>query len=112
MKDFKFINVMVDEDGNVNIERGNLGEYEWKGYINIFSGMVNIFENVDFELDECLKIDDVMDVDLFKEGIKELKEKRDMGVVIGWCIEYDMNFMLIIGRKEEIIEWLNREVED
>ena len=129
------VNVSIDEDGYVNVERGVLKEYKYRGFIRE-DGNSGIIEREGLENVKREMLENGVNGDWFKgEGIEEGRKLREgldeveglgVGMFVRWGVEYDDNLMVIfeVERDEEndvdeyvegiddCIGWYNREYDE
>ena len=119
MNNFKFISIGFDEDSRFVLDKGLLNEFEYKDYI-VEGGMSNFVSKEEGinEINEFISDDNdwfnndgIEEINKFKKELVKFIECIDKGMMVSWCVEYDMNWMIIFGDKEEINEWYNREIE-
>ena len=119
MNELTFISIGFDEDGRYVVDKGLLDNFEYKDYIvegamsNFVSKEEAIKEINEFISDDndWFSNDGIEEVNKFKKELVNFINCMDNGLILSWAVEYDMNWMIIFGDKEEIINWFNREIE-
>lgn len=111
----KVVEVMMDEDGCVEVSVSNLGEYKWFNYLMMDGGLVDVVEEgeVVVKFDEYKKIldenvwynDDVNWVEIKEKFVKEVeKVVEELGDVMMWVkmwgIESDFNMSIVVSNFE------------
>ena len=115
MNELTFISIGFDEDSRYVVDKGLLDNFEYKDYIveGAMSNFVSKEEAIN-EINEFISGDNdgiEEEVNKFKKELVNFIDCMDNGLILSWAVEYDMNWMIIFGDKEEIINWFNREVE-
>jgi hypothetical protein len=128
MSSLKIFNIGFDEDGLYLKDEGKLDEYKWRGYICEKGGMSGILKDYDKDIkdskvggvnDEWFNGDGKEEWGKFEKGYEKFKELKEEfgGVVIGWSVECDDNWILIYDEnnkdvEEEVEVWFNREYDE
>lgn len=88
------------EDKNVEVNNSNVIDFKYIDYLLVENGMSEVVEDLENEIEkdvEIIKGYDKNKVGEFLEGVKKLKELKEMfgGVILSWGVEYDFSLSLV-----------------